>query len=208
MKLTIIILFILALGEQFVFSQSDSTIYGKKYYHKAYYDNGQLKEEGLIKRFRPKSMDALRPSKRYGKWIGYHKNGKKKFERTYHKGHYSGEAKYWYEDGQTEKEGMYKFNRKTQTLEFSLLNYWNTSGEQKVKDGTGAHEHFSEDGRKWIGNWKDQRRHGKWTLYYPDGRKNTWNYVNGKIEGKYRYWDKDGKLIAEETYKRGKKVIN
>jgi len=56
------------------------------------------------------------------------------------------------------------------------------------------------------GNFKDGRRHGKWTRWYEDGLKfSEGNYIDGKRDGKWTSWYEDGLKLLDRNYKDGKR---
>lgn len=82
-------------------SVSLSLVAQKKTYHKAYYKNGNLKEEGWIKN-----------NQKNGYWKFYYRNGKLKKEGRFKN---NLEAKYWYfyrKDASKEMEGHFEKGKK------------------------------------------------------------------------------------------------
>jgi len=54
------------------------------------------------------------------------------------------------------------------------------------------------------GTFKEGRRNGLSTYYFPDGKiKSKCEFVNGIVEGVREYFDKTGNLLYSETYKQG-----
>lgn len=54
--------------------------------------------------------------------------------------------------------------------------------EGNCKNGTGTKEW--PDGKKYVGEWKNGKRHGKGTMTHPDGKEQKGKWKNGKYVGK------------------------
>ncbi len=84
-----------------------------------------------------------------GKYIGYHENGRKKYEENYKDGKMEGKQEEWYKNGQKQYDGNYKNGKKD-----------------------GKHEWWYENGQKiYEENYKDGKRVGKHKGWYENGQK-------------------------------------
>ncbi len=84
--------------------------------------------------------------------------------------------------------------------------YLNTSNNKRVRDGW--YNSYSRDGNyKEVGIYKDDKKEGKWVLYYNSGEVlREENFVNGKKEGKEVGYDINGNINYELIYKDGECV--
>ena len=67
--------------------------------------------------------------------------------------------------------------------------------EEKEKAEAAALEsatHYYNNGAKYVGDWKNGKRHGKGTYYWRSGDKYIGNYKNGKMHGKGTYYYSNG----------------
>jgi antitoxin component YwqK of YwqJK toxin-antitoxin module len=78
------------------------------------------------------------------------------------------------------------------------------SSDTRKKNGQ-QWECNKDGGWKLIGQWKEDKYEGKWTLWYDNGQK-QWeeNYKNGKLEGKRTTWYDNGQKESEGYHKNGK----
>ena len=124
-----------------LFSCSDGTVLET-------YEGGQKKAQGL----------KLADGSKDGRWVSWHKNGKKKLEGVYTNGKREGTWTGWFENGQKSGEGLYKNGKQT-----GLWVAWYWSG-RKAAEGLyaagkkeGAWKTYKEDGsvyEKLSGNYK------------------------------------------------------
>jgi antitoxin component YwqK of YwqJK toxin-antitoxin module len=69
----------------------------------------------------------------------------------------------------------------------------------------GSFVEFYRNGKQFCsGQYRDGRRHGKWTFLRPDGSvAKEGEYVDDRPTGKWRYLRADGNVSREEMYKDG-----
>lgn len=92
-----------------------------------------------------------------------------------------------------------------------------------IEDHHGAEKRFEyllEDGRivRQVGffedgsisrdfNFRAGKEHGKFVMYYSNGQRYIEQYfIDGALEGKIYRWDREGNLLEEAIYSRGKLV--
>eukprot|EP00829_Urostomides_striatus_P021452 TRINITY_DN9567_c0_g1_i1.p4 TRINITY_DN9567_c0_g1~~TRINITY_DN9567_c0_g1_i1.p4 ORF type:complete len:104 (-),score=20.43 TRINITY_DN9567_c0_g1_i1:105-416(-) len=70
----------------------------------------------------------------------------------------------------------------------------------------GGERNFTwSDGRKYVGEYLDDKKHGKGEFIWPDGRKYVGDWENGKQHGKGLYTTADG-TTKEGEWKDGKRI--
>jgi len=77
-------------------------------------------------------------------------------------------------------------------------------GEYKDGKKHGQGTHTWPDGEKYVGEFKDDKQHGQGTYTYADGEKYVGEYKDGKKRGQGTYTWPDGQKYVGE-YKDGKK---
>ncbi|MEL1252768.1 energy transducer TonB [Flavobacterium sp. DGU38] len=138
-----------------------------------YYKSGILEKEGLSK---TKEGDS-----KTGEFIFYYENGSKKSVSNYVNNHLSGKETKWYENGILKEEGEYIVEEKKKTSVYKVNQFWNSKGEQKVKDGNGDYE---ETGEKYFasGKVKNGFKDGIWVGYDKKAEYTfSENYENQKL---------------------------
>ena len=78
--------------------------------------------------------------------------------------------------------------KKLLILLFSILFSFNSYGETKTD--------YYENGQiKLEGNYKDNKRDGKWTYWYENGQiEQEGNYKDHKQDGKWTWWHENGQI--------------
>jgi TonB family protein len=143
----------------------------------SYLIDGTLKSNGFIF----ENNTALRT----GLFTEYFKDGRKKSEGNYLtdlnegvKGKKTGIWTSWYENNIKECEQEFVLNETHKTFSADILNYWDSTGKQKVINGDGDYsftqeQQFGNDSLyKFIlsGKVKDKKIDGIWKGVYTDGR--------------------------------------
>eukprot|EP00040_Diaphanoeca_grandis_P031933 m.192312 g.192312 ORF g.192312 m.192312 type:complete len:373 (+) comp32460_c0_seq2:531-1649(+) len=65
-----------------------------------------------------------------------------------------------------------------------------------TKNGNGAY--VWPDGTRYVGDWKDNKRHGKGEIVFSDGKSYSGDYLDGKMDGQGTYKWADGKSYVGE----------
>ena len=169
--------------------------------HRIYYENGQIREEGIYK---DNEMDGL--------WIGYFPNGQVQFVGNFKNSKRNGYYILNHENGKMKVRGVYKDD-----IPEGFIESYHDNGRLKsigfVKDGKrdGISSFYSIDGdidrnELWFQgqllNSSDYLR-----KYHENGQlkeEQTWR--NGKLDGPYKYYNENGQLKKEETYEDGKLI--
>jgi antitoxin component YwqK of YwqJK toxin-antitoxin module len=134
----------------------------------------------------------------------YYETGKLNWESTIKKNIYDGDMKLYYPNGKlwverTMKDGVI----------WNIISLFDTTGKPldfgTFKNGNGLLKYYS-DSCVLVSSYeyKDGKKHGKGTGYFPNGKisfENTW--VDGIIEGIEKQYFKNGKLFEEITYEKG-----
>ncbi len=89
--------------------------------------------------------------------------------------------------------------------EVTEIHYY-PSGQKKIEGHIvngkreGLWKSFYENGDLWsVGEFTNDRRHGKAYLYYPGGKKKMeGTYRNGQRTNDWQWWDEEGNAISEE----------
>ena len=123
---------------------------------RSYYENGNLMQTGQYKRDR-----------QVGVWNTYFENGVLSAQGSFVDGEFSGLWKLMNEDGSPRHEMDY-----IDPNTIRILNAWDLSGKQIVKDGNGTYTSYYENTQKMDeGQVKDGKKVGTWTTYFQDGTK-------------------------------------
>ncbi len=103
----------------------------------------------------------------------------------------------WYENGQPKEQGVNVGDRDTELhLRSKLMNYWDNTGKQLVKDGDGFVTFYFEDTQliSSTGEYKKGFKDGLWKGYTKSGKpKYEETYKKGNVKG--ISWDQDGNEI-------------
>jgi hypothetical protein len=70
-------------------------------------------------------------------------------------------------------------------------------------DGSGVYTW--KDGRKYVGEYRDDKKHGKGEYTWPDGRKFVGTWINGKQNGEGTYYLADGQA-RKGYWEDGKRI--
>ncbi|MCT4589371.1 MAG: hypothetical protein N4A71_16220 [Carboxylicivirga sp.] len=185
--------------------------------YKTYYPSGQLSAEGKVK-------DGLR----YGKWISYYTNGKKReigeYENEIYKiqNSWDSEGKAMVVDGNGDYQSYYddetKIHQTGQVLNGLREGTWSTLYEStqslyqvdnyKAGRQLGESKVYYETGELYAsGQMKDNIQDGEWNWYYISGvHSSKVTFRNGKKEGTQIMWGEDGKKTKEEYYANGELI--
>jgi antitoxin component YwqK of YwqJK toxin-antitoxin module len=167
----------------------------------AYHANGQLmltsvyvndELTGPYKTFYPQGQIEfeveLKAGKQVGTGIGYYPDGKKQSQNDYSDGLRNGTYLGYYPNGQISEKTTY------------------------INDlAEGPHQLFYANGTvKAEGQFVKDMRSGSWKRFYPDGALDyTEEYdENGKMTGVYRDYDKSGTVVNELEYKSGEVIAH
>ncbi len=146
-----------------------------------------------------RSREFYLEGKREGAFMAYHENGRLKDKGTYHEGQKAGYLTSWYETGVVRKVLKYLYTPSTPVVayprdSFQIINYWNESNVQLVKNGSGycaCHlnsDIFLEKG-KVVNGLRDS----------------TWQYLSGDTV-KFVEEFKLGKFLEGKAYYKGKEI--
>jgi len=150
-----------------------------------YYSNGTLKEEF-----------SVRNGKFNGKYSAFYDSGIPRAKGEFKNDMMSGVWQYYYPNGKIQSIQEFK-NGITISID-----YWDISGVQTIKDGTGVAKQYSQCGKiESIMSYKDNVLHGKCETWFPNGVKATESfYKNGQPIGTWLYWNEFGELIKKESF--------
>ena len=160
-----------------------------------------------------------------GKRIGWHENGRKRYEKSYNDGKKDGTWTWWYDkdgekdgkwiswykSGSKEYEKSYKKGKKDGTW-----TYWYDGGskeyERSYKDGKedGIWIGWYENGnREYEGLYKDGKEDGIWIGWYESGNKNyEKSYNDGEKHGKWAWWYGSGNKNYDKSYNDGELIMD
>lgn len=118
-----------------------------------------------------------------GETVEYYKNGKKRIAFNYKDGKEDGLNISWHKNGKKKYESFLKNGDGKKT-------YWYESGEKKAEID--------------IRNWK---MNGKHIVWFKNGKKQyEEDYKDDLIHGIRKNWNKEGELILDIKYRKGKYV--
>ena len=131
----------------------------------------------------------------------------------------SGNWKYYYDNGKVKEEGPYKSGEKEGHWVFwTSFGFKDMEGDYKEEKQNGLWTYYYETGVKSMEQtFKDGKLSGDCSSWYEDAKlKSTTSYtlvkdskklrVESKPNGKWTYYDKNGNIMMETTYKKGEKV--
>jgi uncharacterized protein len=188
---------------------------------KNYWENGKLKNESTFKE-----------GELHGKWFSYYPSGILKLSGEYEKNLKTGEWHDHFENGKLKDVENYKVIKKKSKINYGPMK----DREQRVSVKHGEFISYSQkDYQKMLeGKYKNDEKEGEWIAYHPGGkypavvttykdgkldgpmRSFTFkgnklisevNYKEGYMHGKMLVYDKKGRLVKEEEYKNGIRVI-
>ena len=175
-----------------------------RFIEKNYYENGQLASETkfIDSTKNGESIAYYKDGKILGKFVyrngkingevtEFHKTGNLMFKGNQIDGNLVGIATHYYDNGKPERELYYRDSK------VFLVNYWDSSGVQKIIDGNGIRkfqDYFDKDknGKDIslnllvIGTYKDSLHNGLWKYY---------SLVDNKLVLEMDF--KDDKIISE-----------
>jgi antitoxin component YwqK of YwqJK toxin-antitoxin module len=128
---------------------------------------------------------------------------------TYDAGVPTGQFKYYYPDGKTAQEGVYK-DGKVEGLNQLLYPDGSVSGKQIFVAGKkhGRQEYFYPNGKlEFYYEYEKGLKQGAYESYYTDGKTQESFYnVADSVDGIYRYYYPSGQVWTEKIYSKGKTI--
>jgi len=123
-----------------------------KYQIQENYKNGNLKLEGFVTKYNPSlSLEGLVKK--------YFENGSKQEEAIYLKNQIVGEANFYYENGQIKEVLEYSPNNEPFKTKVKVISFFDSTGVQLVKNGTGFYNSLDKNGTfingKYLNGVKD-----------------------------------------------------
>lgn len=163
-----------------------------------YYENGQLKEKGLIDE----------QKNRQGEWKIYHENGQLKETSVYKDNEINGSSKGWHENGNP----WFEYNMLMGKTEGKATTYFYNGLPRMVQQ----YKNDAQDGEELEYNYqgylhakaqyKEGKKHGLTIIYHPTGKlREELNYTDGLEDGKYQSYYIDGQPYETGTYVAGKR---
>lgn len=132
-----------------------------------------------------------------GTSVTYYDDKQKSAEGKIKDGLNEGLWNFWYADGQLKEQGNFKKGK------YTLVNSWDPQGEPQVKNGSGYHRSYFDNGV--VGYeclYRDGQLHGLCFNRNLDGQLiSEMNYENGKVEGTVKYYRETGELYTEGNFK-------
>lgn len=205
----------IAVGAQRFYNEE-----GKIVNAKIYDLHGTLLEEGILTESGIKSGDwkvyydgillhskgKYRNNLKFGEWVYYYKSGKIKQKGEFESDKENGLWTLYNENGSILKEEEY-----FQGLLNGYVKEYDDSSQIIL---SGSYIDGMKNGKwltiigdnKEIGEFKDDKKIGKWKHFYRnDIKRFEGNYKYGREEGKHKYYYSNGKIEHIEIYKNGRK---
>lgn len=175
--------------------------------HYMYHSNGKLQFKGHYKRHY-----------RNGKGKEYWENGNLKYDGNWKHDKYDGTGKKYSENGKLVETGTFSSGRLEKGTKFYWDEYhvgtWNYLG----LNGKCTEYWARNKKKKSVGIWKDDKKHGEFSIFLPDGRlefkgrfqddkkngKGTEYFPDGTVRAK-GYW-KDGNYVGTTNPQKAKQV--
>jgi TonB family protein len=149
-----------------------------------FYKDNHKKRFGTVSKFEPALVYE-------GTLTSYFPNGKLREVTIYKKGKPEGDGYFYYRNGQLKK--TVRYNTKGTAIKpaydypdnFKLINFFDSTGTQLVKDGKGFVKEISDSGNRIEeGNYLDSLKDGEWKgQFLKSGNSYTETYQNGKCKG-------------------------
>jgi len=158
-----------------------------------YWENGKVKNEATFKN-----------GELHGKWMSYYPSGLLKLSGAYDKNLKTGEWRDHFDNGRLKDIENYKVISKKSKIKYGPMK----DREQRVSVRHGEFVSYSQkDFQKTMeGKYKNDDKEGEWIVYHPGGKMPAviTTYKNGQLDGPMRnYTFKGNKLISEINYKEG-----
>lgn len=163
---------------------------------KTYHTNGAVKETGSY------NNQGLKT----GVWTSYYPSG-----TTYSISTWKGNSRDWllfYDNGYLRESGSYTNERKTgEWLKYDSKGCLTSIGTLKDNAYTGERRRYHSGKLAAIEHYKDRKKSGKW-LWYRDGDRlhQEQNYLNGEAHGESKSFFKNGNLIYQRLFDKGKPI--
>jgi antitoxin component YwqK of YwqJK toxin-antitoxin module len=144
-----------------------------------------------------------------GKWEGWYKNGRKKYETYYTDDLKNGIDIYWFENSIKKSEGGFKKGEKDgKWTEWSEKGVLLTQEKYKSNLKDGLSVYYDKFGAKYKEqNFINGRPDGKWIEYNQKGGKSAEGYYKLQLkDGIWQYWDVQGNLVYKIVYDKGRKI--
>lgn len=146
-----------------------------------------------------------------GDFIEYYENGEKLLEGKYSNNQKNGKWYMFNDKGAKWKQETYKDG----VLEGEYVEWYANTGRTKEKGNfrknkkTGKWSTYYTNGQKESeGDYKDNQKTGKWTVWYSSGRKKLeTEYVNGEIAGSDTAYYENGNIFYEGKYNNGQGTV-
>lgn len=149
-------------------------------------------------------------------WTVYHDNGRKAIQGCFRRGAPTGTWKTWFADGKRESEcefttrsrpALYADGKPQKPLPMPLFP-GSRLAPKSVRSGP-SRVWWPNGNLRLEGEYRDDRRHGHWTLYDRSGNKTAAGpYRNGQRHGTWTFWDGQGKPPREVAYAYGRRLSN
>ena len=123
------------------------------------------------------SEGVYKDNNRIGLFNYYFENGNIFKTENYHKGQLDGNFDEWYKSGKKKEEGVYTSGK------YEVENFWDSTGIQLVKKGTGNYySQFNNGLIKERGDYKTYKKDGEWMGNHKNGNKYYQErYSNGEL---------------------------
>jgi antitoxin component YwqK of YwqJK toxin-antitoxin module len=185
---------------------------------KTWYENGILlmegnylagKEEGEWNNYWDdgtlKNKTTFKAGGMHGDWVSYYPSGKLKLTGKYKNNFKTGKWSNYFENGKPKDEVTYKVFKEKSAIDYGIMK---KRVRLESRENGPAVYYSNKDFKKTEeGNFKNGKKNGLWTAYYPGGRiaAVTSNYKEGELDGVMKNFDRRGILLQEMEYKDGLK---
>ncbi len=184
---------------------------------KEYYDNGQLKAEGVYasgvkvgewkyyfrdgKKFEYGKYD--KKGKQTGNWMWYFEDGNVRRESSFSQGQEDGDFIEYNDSGQVITKGEYADGLKEGKWVYQLGNFKSVGKYTDDLEDSVWTEYYVDNGKmRFTGKYNQGRPDGVHIWYYSDGKKELEGVYNlGLKQDKWKYYDEDGVLFLTITFR-------
>ena len=149
---------------------------------------------------------AYQNGEKHGRFLSYYPDQTPKSEASYANGQQDGPYRNYHANGKPSEEGSYQAGKEHGPYAgYHKNGKLSTRGRMAAGEFDGDWQWFHDNGKPAkTGSFRGGKQEGVWKLFFADGTLNQeYNCVNGQTDGLVRVYDTDGKPHFEQEHKAG-----